>query len=72
MAPAETMLINNVYQATYKTAVSTFITAARLFTVSGRTYQMGIHSPKLATTVSVDSAALGNIIGNIGRRRVPR
>lgn len=71
-APAEGYLVDNVYQAGYTAAVSTMLGHLVTFTASGRTYNLAIHSPKLAQTVAVSAAALGPIIGNIGRRRVPR
>jgi len=71
-APGEGYLVDNVYQSAYISAVNTLIGNIVSFTVSGRTWALGIHSPKLANTYSVSAAALGSIIGNIGRRRTPR
>jgi hypothetical protein len=70
--PAETMLVDNVYDDDYKDAIETLVGDMRTFTVSGRTWTWGINSRKLGIITGVVEASLGPIIGNIGRRRSPR
>jgi len=68
---SEAQLVNNEILSTYRTAVDTLIAAWDSISDSGSTFQLAIRSPKLGTTVPVVEAALGPIIGNIGRRRIP-
>jgi len=69
---AETMLIGNVYDSDYVDAVNDWIAVQLSFDNGGKTWTWGIRSPRLNLCTPVIAAALGPIIGNIGRRRIPR
>jgi len=71
-APDEAYLVDNVYQSGYISAVGALISHFVSFTHSSRTWSLAIRSPKLNGTYAVSAATLGPIIGNIGRRRIPR
>jgi len=68
---SEAQLVDNEIFATYRTAIDTLIAAWDSISNGGSTFQLAIRSPKLGQTVPVVEAALGPIIGNIGRRRIP-
>lgn len=71
-SPAEGYLEDNIYQPGYTSAVAALIASMITWSDSGRDWYWAIHSPKLGIFAPVAEAALGPIIGTIGRRRTPR